>query len=71
MAIVTDKLKLLNCTNFVNDVSNNDYYIFIGLPNAQSFYPNWDSSRPDPTDNFLYLNSYRENILGVKKITSS
>jgi hypothetical protein len=71
MAIVTDKLKLLNCTNFINDVSNNDYYIFIGLPNAQSFYPNWDSSRPDPTDNFLYLNSYRDNILGVKKITSS
>lgn len=71
MAIVTDKLKLINCTNFINDVSNNDYYIFIGLPNAQSFYPNWDSSRPDPTDNFLYLNSYRDNILGVKKITSS
>ena len=71
MAIVTDKLKLLNCTNFINDVSNNDYYIFIGLPNAQSFYPNWDSSRPDPTDNFLYLNSYRDNILGVKKIISS
>lgn len=71
MAIVTDKLKLLNCSNFINDLINNNYYIFIGLPNAQSFYPNWDSSRPDPTDNFLYLNSYKDNILGVKKITSS
>jgi hypothetical protein len=71
MAIITDKLRLINCANFVKDVSAGGYYTFIGFPNATSLYPNWDSSRPDPTDNFLYLNSYRDNILGVKKLTSS
>lgn len=71
MAVVTDKLRLTNCSNFVNDVANGGYYIFIGLPNATALYPNWDSTRPDPIDDFLYLNSYRDNILGVKKITSS
>jgi hypothetical protein len=71
MAVVTDKLRLTNCSNFVNDVANGGYYIFIGFPNATAIYPNWDSTRPDPIDDFLYLNSYRDNILGIKKITSS
>lgn len=71
MAVVTDKLRLKNCSNFINDVANGGYYIFIGFPNANTLYPNWDSTRPDPIDDFLYLNSYRDNILGVKKITSS
>ena len=71
MAIITDKLRLLNSSNFINDVANGNYYMFVGFPNATSYYPNWDSSRPDPIDNFYYLNSYRDNILGVKKITST
>lgn len=71
MAVVTDKLRLVNCSNFINDVVNGGYYVFVGFPNASTFYPNWDSSRPDPIDNYLYLNSYRDNILGIKKITSS
>lgn len=71
MAVVTDKLRIVNCSNFVNDVSNGSYYTFVGFPNAVSFYPNWDSTRPNPIDDYFYLNSYRDNILGVKKITSS
>ena len=71
MAVVTDKLRIVNCTNFINDVASGNYYTFIGLPNATTFYPSWDSSRPDPIDDYLYLNSYRDNILGVKKITGS
>jgi hypothetical protein len=71
MAIITDKLRLINCSNFIKDVSFGGYYTFIGFPNSSSLYPNWDSSRPDPKDNFLYLNSYRDNILGVKKLTNS
>lgn len=70
-AIITDKLRIINCTNFINDVSNGGYYTFIGLPNANSLYPNWDSTKPSPTDNELYLNSYSDSILGVKQITSS
>ena len=71
MSVVTDKLRIINSTNFINDVSNGGYYTFIGFPNSNSLYPNWDSNRPNPVDNELYLNSYRDNILGVKKITSS
>lgn len=71
MAVVTDKLRLVNCSNFIDDVANGEYYTFIGLPNSDSFYPNWDLSRPDPIDNYLYLNSYKDNILGVKKINGS
>lgn len=71
MAVVTDKLRLINCSNFINDVANGQYYTFIGFPDATSFYPNWNASRPDPVDNYLYLNSYKDNILGVKKINSS
>lgn len=70
-AIITDKLRIINCTNFINDVSNGGYYTFIGLSNANSLYPNWDSTKPSPTDNELYLESYKDSILGVKKITSS
>jgi len=67
MAVITDKLRIINCSNFVSDIGNGNYYTFIGFPNADSLYPSWDSSRPNPTDNYLYLNSYRDNILGVKK----
>lgn len=70
-AIVTDKLRLLNCNNFVENVSDGGYYIFLGLPNATDLDSNWDNAQPDPIDSPLYLNSYRDNILGVKKITSS
>jgi len=70
-AIVTDKLRIINCNNFVNDIASGRYYIFLGLPNSISFDSGWDSSPPDPIDNTLYTNSYRDTILGVKKINSS
>ena len=70
-AIVTDKLRLVNCANFIEKVSAGGYYIFLGLPNAITFDTNWDSVQPDPIDNELYLNSYRDSIIGIKKITTS
>lgn len=70
-AIVTDKIRLLNCTNFTNDVANGSYYIFLGLPNATSIDSDWDNSQPNPIDNEFYLNSYRDTILGVKKVSQS
>lgn len=70
-AIVTDKLRLLNCKNFIDDVSLGGYYVFLGLPNPQSQDTNWDTSTPNPIDTDLYLNSYRDTILGVKKINTS
>jgi hypothetical protein len=70
-AIVTDKLRLLNSNNFITDIANGNYYVFVGLPNATDFDASWDSSQPSPIDNELYLNSYRDTILGVKKINTS
>ena len=70
-AIITDNLKIRNCTNFINDVSTGNYYTFIGLSNYNDYYLDWNSNTPDPVDNFDYLNEYRTTILGVKKITSS
>lgn len=77
-AIITDFLKIQNCENFISDVkrsetnpSSTNYYIFIGFPNSEKYYSNWDSNIQNPTDNFTYLNSYRESILGVKRISSS
>ena len=70
-AIVTDQLRIINCNNFLNDVASGRYYIFLGLPNATVFDTGWDSSPPDPIDATLYTNSYRDTILGVKKVNSS
>lgn len=72
-AIITDNLKIENCSNFVSSLSstNNSYYTFIGYSNSELDWSNWDSNTPNPIDNFNYLNSYKETILGVKKITSS
>lgn len=70
-AIVTDKLRIINCNNFITDIASGRYYIFLGLPNATSFDTSWDSTPPDPIDNTLYTNSYRDTILGIKKINSS
>jgi len=70
-AIVTDKFRLLNCNNFINDIAIGNYYVFVGLPNATTFDSGWDASQPSPIDNDLYLNSYKDTILGVKKINSS
>jgi len=70
-AIVTDNLKIRNCTNFINDVSNGNYYTFIGLSNYNNYFSDWNSNTPDPVDNFNYLHEYKNTLLGVKKITSS
>lgn len=71
-AIITDNLKIRNCTNFINDVgSGGNYYTFIGLSNYDDYFSDWNSNTPDPVDNLNYLNEFRNTILGVKKITSS
>jgi hypothetical protein len=70
-AIITDNLKITNCTNFINDVNSGNYYTFIGLSNYTDYATDWNSNTPDPVDNLNYLNEYRNTILSVKKITSS
>ena len=70
-AITTDNLRLVNCSNFIEDIDQNNYYVFIGLPNYDEYFSDWNTNVPDPIDNFYYLDSYKDTILGVKKITSS
>lgn len=76
-AIVTDNLKIENCSNFIEAISaaetsaSESFYTFIGYPNSNYNWTSWDSNTQNPIDNFNYLNSYKETILGVKKITSS
>lgn len=73
-AIVTDNFKIENCSNFIDKISStdtstdNNYYVFIGYPNSNIY---WDSNPESPVDNVTYHNSYKESILGVKKLTSS
>jgi hypothetical protein len=77
-AIITDNLKIKNCSNFVSEIAgsvNNEndsnYYIFIGLSNPDKYFSDWNSNPQSPIDNTTYLNFYRDNILGVKKIKES
>ena len=70
-AITTDNLRLVNCNNFIDDIDKNNYYIFIGLPNYDEYFSDWNTNVPDPIDNFYYSDSYKDTILGVKKITSA
>ena len=53
-AIITDQLRILNAKDFVASVAStsNSFYSFVGLPNPTDVDASWDSSPPDPRDNF-------------------
>ena len=78
-AIVTDQLRILNANNFVESFEDttNSYYVFLGLPNPSPSTigfgrtDGWDSSPPNPTDNFNYENHYKDTMIFAKKITSA
>ena len=54
-AIVTDQFRILNASNFVDNVtdSNNSYYVFVGLsnPSTSGFgrKTDFDTDTPSPT----------------------
>ena len=72
-AIITDKIRILNAKNFIAGVSSatNAYYSFIGLPNPTSQQADWDTAPPSPKDSFDQENDYWDNMIALKKITSS
>lgn len=76
-ALVTDKLRILNASNFAESVDNteNSYYVFVGLsnPTADGYGrdTNWDTNTPSPIDNGDYLSHYQSTMLYGKKITSA
>ena len=76
-AFVTDQFRILNAGSFVESISNNSYYAFLGLsnptPGSVGFgrTDNWDTSTTNnPVDNFQYLSHYRDTSLFGKKITA-
>ena len=74
-AFVTDQFRILNAGSFVESISNNSYYAFLGLsnPTAAGFgrTSDWDTSTTNnPVDNFQYLSHYRDTSLFGRKITS-
>ena len=72
-AIITDQIRILNAKNFVAGVTTTDnaYYSFIGLPNPTDYEDDWDNDPPSPKDNFWEEDSYWDNMIAMKKITSS
>jgi hypothetical protein len=76
-AFVTDQFRILNAGSFVESISNNSYYAFLGLsnptPGSVGFgrTDNWNTSTTNnPVDNFQYLSHYRDTSLFGKKITT-
>ena len=76
-AFVTDQFRILNAGSFVESISNNSYYAFLGLSNPQSpsagfgRTSDWNTSLSNnPVDNFQYLSHYRDTSLFGKKITT-
>jgi hypothetical protein len=76
-AIVTDKFRILNATNFLDSIedSNNSYYIFLSLPNPTQVGfgrdTAWNTNTPNPVDNFNYENNVYDTMLFAKKVTSA
>ena len=72
-AIITDQIRILNAKNFIAGVtsSTNAYYSFVGLPNPTDIATDWNTTPPSPKDSFLEENDYWDNMIALKKITSS
>ena len=76
-AFVTDQFRILNAGSFVESISNNSYYAFLGLsnptPGSIGFgrTDDWNTSTANnPVDNSEYLSHYRDTSLFGKKITA-
>ena len=74
-AFVTDQFRILNAGSFVESISDNSFYTFLGLSNPSSTgfgrTDNWNTSLANnPVDNFQYLSHYRDTSLFGRKITT-
>ena len=76
---VTDQFRIFNAGNFVDSVlaDNNSYYVFLGLSNPTTPNPGfgrtstWNTSPPNPIDNFQFEAQDRSTSLFGKKINST
>jgi hypothetical protein len=72
-AIVTDQLRISKAKNFVSrfsleNLENESYYIFVGLPNSSEYDPEWNDSPPAPKDSFDDENDYWDTMIALKRI---
>lgn len=53
-AIVTDQIRILNATKFLEEVSSSDnaFYSFVALTNPEDYVETWDEGPPAPKDCF-------------------
>ena len=76
-ALVTDKFRILNASNFVDSVeaSSNSYYITVSLPNPSitgyGRTSTWNTNPPAPVDSFSYNSHAGDVVLYGKKISSA
>ena len=76
-AIVTDQFRILNANNFIESVESdsNSYYVFIGLPNPSLVgygrSENWNTTTPDPIDNFSSNAHSGDTMMFGRKISSA
>lgn len=73
-AIITNQFRILNSENLLAGIAStslNSYYMFVGLPNPTFIKTDWDSSTPNPIDNFDERNSVWDTVIALKKINPS
>jgi len=76
-ALVTDRFRILNASNFVSSVedASNSYYITVSLPNPTTVgfgrSTTWNTNTPSPIDNLAYNSHAGDVILYGKKISSA
>ena len=69
-AIITDQLRILNASNFRAGIAStaNNYYVWVGLPNATELDSNWNTLPPSPKDNFDQEDEYWDSIIALKRV---
>ena len=69
-AIITDQLRILNAANFRAGIAStaNNYYVWVGLPNATDIESTWNITPPAPKDSFNDEDEYWNTIIALKKV---
>ena len=72
-SIITDKLRILNASNFIAGVAStaNSYYMWVGLTTPTEELSTWNSSPPSPKDNFDEENDYWDSMLSMLKLDTA
>ena len=69
-AIITDQLRILNAANFRAGIAStaNNYYVWVGLPNATDIESTLNITPPAHKDSFNDEDEYCNTIIALKKV---